>query len=282
MTTTLPGLSIRALTKLAPARGMDLAWTAQARSDAALRLIDRVVGPGEHAVDAGASYGFVMARMARLVGPGGSVQAFEPNPARHRWLHRVRAGRPHVTIHAEGLSDRRCRATLSVPRRGRRRFDEHARIDSSEAGRAADYDRVEVSLVPLDEVALGRDPTFIKCDVEGHEQAVLRGATGILERSRPTLFIEIEERHRPDPVEDTFAFLAGLGYAGFAVGPDGPVPLSDFDLERDQRRLLDGAPSLGAPPPGYVNNFLFAATGGETAKRVEAATAPSASPGSPS
>ena len=46
----------------------------------------------------------------------------------------------------------------------------------------------------LDDLALG-DVGFVKIDVEGHELAVLRGAAETLQRNRPPLLVEAEERH---------------------------------------------------------------------------------------
>ena len=61
--------------------------------------------------------------------------------------------------------------------------------------------------------------TFMKCDVEGHEDAVLAGGIELLTRERPTVLIELEERHRDEPVETAFAFFGELGYSGWAVSP---------------------------------------------------------------
>jgi hypothetical protein len=92
--------------------------------------------------------------------------------------------------------------------------------------------------------------------VEGHELAVLNGAAATFERARPTLLIELEHRHAGDRVEATLELLAGWGYDGQAIGPDGPVPLEDFDLERDQLAYLDGQVQAEMPD-GYINDFLF-------------------------
>ncbi len=78
---------------------------------------------------------------------------------------------------------------------------------------------VEVVAVPmrrLDDYANAVEPVgCIKIDVEGHEEAVLRGAAGILLRDHPSLIIEIEERHKTGSVAAVNHFLLGLGYRGF-------------------------------------------------------------------
>ena len=53
--------------------------------------------------------------------------------------------------------------------------------------------------------------SFIKCDVEGHEFAVLRGAERLLARSKPALLVEIEERHG-QTVSEVVGYLSDRGY----------------------------------------------------------------------
>jgi FkbM family methyltransferase len=45
---------------------------------------------------------------------------------------------------------------------------------------------------------------FIKIDVEGHELAVINGATTLLTTQRPLLLIEIEARHHRLPRNDRY------------------------------------------------------------------------------
>jgi FkbM family methyltransferase len=59
---------------------------------------------------------------------------------------------------------------------------------------------------PLDE--LNVSPAFIKIDVEGMGNAVLRGLRKTLERSHPAMMIEVE----PDEIEEMLGFMKGLDY----------------------------------------------------------------------
>lgn len=71
---------------------------------------------------------------------------------------------------------------------------------------------VKVPLVRLDDMIAPDEHTvsFIKCDVEGHELAVLRGAAQTL-KSGPPLLIEVEQRHHDTPLEEVFGHLLDLG-----------------------------------------------------------------------
>jgi hypothetical protein len=109
--------------------------------------------------------------------------------------------------------------------------------------------------------------SFVKCDVEGHELAVVRGAERTLREALPTLLIEIEQRHSEVGVEATFEHLLGLGYIGWAIGSDGLNPLDQFDVERDQLAFLSGF-ELRDMPTGYIHDFLFAPPGLDVEQRL--------------
>ena len=67
---------------------------------------------------------------------------------------------------------------------------------------------LDVPCLTLDSLNL-RDVDFVKIDVDGNELAVLRGATALLARDRPALFIELESRIQP--VAPVIAHLAAAG-----------------------------------------------------------------------
>ncbi|WP_063753176.1 FkbM family methyltransferase, partial [Streptomyces resistomycificus] len=120
---------------------------------------------------------------------------------------------------------------------------------------------LEVPCVTLDELAL-REVGFVKVDVDGSELAVLRGATGLLARDRPALFVELESRIQP--IGPVVTYLSLLGYDGWVLPGDKWVPLSAFPLEAHQatasyvvahgllRRVLPFRSR-----PRYVNSVLF-------------------------
>jgi hypothetical protein len=117
---------------------------------------------------------------------------------------------------------------------------------------------VEVLTVPtrrLDDYDAIEPVGCIKIDVEGHEDAVLRGATRILSRDHPALIIEIEERHKPHAVSTVRGFLEGLGYHGFFFRDNRLNPIGSFRAEKHQdvSNLVNNVSIEGK----YVNNFLF-------------------------
>jgi FkbM family methyltransferase len=250
-------LAARAVGRVHRATGMDLLWRVLRRRDAALRLVDALVAPGQVIVDAGASVGLFASRMARLVGPDGRVHVFEPNPERHERLRALAGPRRPIVLHPVALSDAAGSGQLWIPHVEGRAFAERAFLDEDGHDRTS-ATPVAVPLATFDE-ELGDDAervTFIKCDVEGHEAAVLAGAAGTLERARPAVLVEIEERHHTRPLADVLADVVPVGYSAWAVTQTGLRPFEEIDVERDHRAPLRAAGDA-TPGPEYVNDFLL-------------------------
>lgn len=183
--------------------------------------VRQLVGPGNVVVDAGANVGYITALLAQWVGVDGRVHSFEPVPITSDLLRRsvahLKLGQ--VAVHPCGVSDRAGGAKMSIPRYadGGENLYESSVID--EGGDASGMETVSIPLCRLDD-ELAKDVsriTFMKIDVEGHEESALRGAARILEESRPALLIEIMG-DLDDPSSSAgraLAFLAGFSYAPY-------------------------------------------------------------------
>jgi hypothetical protein len=115
---------------------------------------------------------------------------------------------------------------------------------------------LSIEVVPLDDFAF-EDVSLIKIDVEGHEREVIAGAELTIERSRPTLIVEIEQRHLGSAsIFDAFAQIVRLGYRGWFFRAERLERLEAFSYERDQRPYLADVKG-GRFPPAYANNFIF-------------------------
>ncbi len=151
------------------------------------RLIRRLLRPGDHFVDAGANLGYFTLLAAKLVGPEGRVDAFEPHPVnRARLIEHLRENglSDRVRVHESALSDQSGRATIHMPLRG---IANHGM--ASLFTPAGESDVVEVSTVRMDEALAGTCPTLIKMDVEGAEPLAVAGMTALVQAEHPPRMI---------------------------------------------------------------------------------------------
>lgn len=242
-------------------------WWKRRHGDFSLRIVEALVRRGDTVVDIGANWGLYAASLARLVGPGGRVHVFEPHPNNQGNLRALRDRCANLALYALALSDREGAADLYAPTFGRRRISALASLSAPRETGAVPHEAITVAVARLDTVLADAGSIgLIKCDVEGHELAVLRGAEGVLRRSQPALIVEIEQRHPDADVQATFDYLLGLGYAGYAVHADGLRPLAEFDVERDQLAFLGEDFIPYGVDQGYVYDFLFVRPGTDVAR----------------
>ena len=186
------------------------------------------------AIDVGTNmgeYSYFMARHAL------QVVAFEPNP--DLWPE-IRRRAPTARIEGVALSDRSGSAEFRYveSNTGIATIEGHNAL--SMIGDRSSIRTREVALRTLDSFMF-EGVSFLKIDVEGHEEAVLRGAEETLRRCRPSLLIESEDRHNAGAPNRLFSWLKEAGYNGYAL-------------------LGSGLKSVTAPPAvtdRYVNNFIF-------------------------
>lgn len=214
-----------------------------------LRLLPQLVDRRRMSLDIGANKGVYTYFLSRLCP---SVCAYEPNPELFAFLRR--AARRNVEVRSLALSDHCGEATLSVPVVNRRQIPGHGRLAPAFPYAVDRLETFRVQLRRLDDCG-HRDVGFIKIDVEGHEEAVLDGAANLFERDRPTLVIEIEQRHIAKDIHDVFRAVTRHGYRGSFLDGGRFTPLERFDPAHDQDPRI--ADVRGAR---YINNFVFEPT----------------------
>ncbi|HEX4507351.1 MAG TPA: FkbM family methyltransferase [Alphaproteobacteria bacterium] len=226
-----------------------VAWTQYNRTfrkhhfDAEYWLIPLFCRPDGIAVDVGANmgiYAFAMQRRAR------QVIAFEPNTDLWPFLRRFLSAR--VRLEDAALSDSAGQAEFRV-------VADNTGVATIETSNPLSmiHRRETIAVRPvatrtLDSFGL-TDVSFIKIDVEGHEEAVLAGGRGTIAANRPVVLVEAEDRHNagaPGRVADWFA---ALGYDGFFIKDRRLLPVAALSFEDTDPAGLDGG--------SYINNFLY-------------------------
>jgi FkbM family methyltransferase len=215
------------------------------------------------ALDIGANIGLYSYALSRLCP---RVEAFEPQPECARVLRAFARGTtdgttngPKVRLHEIALSDAEGQLTLHVPVVDGEAATGMASLRAEAAqGGDATMRRLQVPVRRLDSFGF-TGVGFVKIDVEGHEIEVLRGAEETLAREKPTLLIEIEQRHLGFPMTDVFDWLGARGYAGFFLRGGRKFPLEEFSYAADQEPWLDDVrhERYSRIRGRYVNNFFF-------------------------
>jgi hypothetical protein len=223
------------------------------RGDPELLVAQAVLRLGDVFVDVGANTG-IYSKAAFLC--GAKVIAFEPIPSLAAGLSRELRG--SVTVFEQAVSIEAGTANLRVPIIGGRPAFTRASLDSR-GGSEADWVDIQVSCGPPP--ALHEVVRVLKIDVEGFEMEVLRAFSELIQRDKPMVLIEAEERHSVDGVATVRDWLSDSGYHGYFMRSRCRIlhPLEAFDPQVDQTVGL--APGFGrAKPLGYINNFLFIAS----------------------
>jgi|GEM_PF-324145 len=173
-----------------------------------LRLLARILLPGDSFWDVGANIGYFALTAAKWVGPQGRVVAFEPaTPAWEALTVNIGLNAlENIRLEHLALSDRPGAATPY--RRG-----DYADGDASLIPRDGYHQHREVvATVSLDDYLAqtgAPPPTFLKVDVGSHEGKVLRGGQGLLTGSRaPILLVKMNDS------ADLGPWLQAAGYQG--------------------------------------------------------------------
>ena len=141
---------------------------------------------GDIVIDVGAAFGFYTILASKRVGREGKVVAIEPQPDNFEMLNRNIKLNKLANIVTLNYAASSQKTTLKL-------FDNYSTIQERAGQSLQSY--IEVSADTLDNLlrqAAIYEVNWVKVDVEGAELDVLKGAVGILSRSRNVaLFVEV-------------------------------------------------------------------------------------------
>ncbi len=163
-------------------------------TDPEIALLPKLLNKGDTAVDVGANGANWTYWLHGIVGRTGSVYAFEADPyyaaATDLTIRLMRL--KGVRLFPYGLSDVEEKVKLQVNDSGGLRLTGKSRIDrnaneNSIGAKSVEVRRLDSLIYDFPKLVTTR---LIKCDVEGYELFVFRGAVDIIERSRPVIILE--------------------------------------------------------------------------------------------
>jgi FkbM family methyltransferase len=195
--------------------------------------LQRLLHPGDVFVDIGANVGFHTMLAADLVGPTGTVHAFEPNPDNARLIaHSIEVNAlTNTSLYPVALSDCTGYTWFGTAIGSNGGF-----VAPAESDRAPELNPSS-TVVPtwrLDDVDLP-NVTLIKMDIEGAEPIAIRGARETIRRLKPTILFEFScamiEQVSGISGRDHLDMLVSYGYdlALIDKSSGSIMPLPDLD-----------------------------------------------------
>jgi len=199
-------------------------WRYEHRAEKdSIRFLKSLSLQGATVLDIGANRGVYSYWLSRCVGNQGSVIAFEPQLELHDTLVEVeRMFKIHnFDIRMTALSSQ-C-GTTSLHRKSV--GDGGATIESV-SDQNVEGELITVDIATLDSIVdtLPRPIRFIKCDVEGHEFEVFKGAEKVLREDKPTVLVEIHEKY----ITEVTSLLNSFGFEGTFFVERKRFPIFEF------------------------------------------------------
>jgi FkbM family methyltransferase len=192
------------------------AWAEAAQVEALRPLVPK----GSTVVDVGANVGFYTRHFTNWVGPRGKVIAIEPEAANFASLNRM--------ILQKGASNVEPIRAVAAEVSGTLKLEINP---FHPADHKISPSGVDVPALTLDDLLLeGKRPpvSLIKVDVQGAEERVLLGATAVLRKLRPLLFVEVDDaalRGMGSSAERLLGVLAAHRYEICRFENKQPVPI---------------------------------------------------------
>ena len=218
-----------------------------------LLLLDKFISKGDVVFDIGANIGEYTFVFEKLTGAE-NVYSFEPILKLFSNLKKVFL---KVNVFEIALTKKNVVSSeFKIPKIGNSKYDTRGKLDLNivEPGET-NYNLVKVSCDSIDNFVKNNELKrihFIKIDVEGHEFDVIKGGKNAIEKFRPVLLVEIEQRHHDFSINKIFNYLSPY-YS--------KIEYFDLRLKRfksiKEFNVLEMQDYSNIKTKNYVNNFWF-------------------------
>jgi FkbM family methyltransferase len=186
-----------------------------------LKVVKCLVKPGDYVVDIGANIGVYTKVLSELVGQTGRVYSVEPFPSTFEILayNVKKLGLANVEAIKVAVSDRDGVVNMSIPHDSSG-AQTHYTASVVSSGFHKNIERtVEVPTITIDTRFLpaASKIAFVKCDVEGHELACLKGARKFLDKTCAWWLMEVcgDPDEAASSAQQVFSILLGKGYSAW-------------------------------------------------------------------
>lgn len=141
-----------------------------------ISLLKEKITPGMKVLDVGANIGFYSKLLAQLVGAGGAVYAFEPDPTNFIHLKKIADKYKNIVPIQAAIGNRTGKTRLYL--------SQQLNVDHQSYPGAEGRESIEVPAYRLDDYFNQREIfDFIKIDIQGYDYYAFQGAENLVRRS---------------------------------------------------------------------------------------------------
>tara|TARA_Y100000992_G_C21240471_1_gene480452 strand:- start:635 stop:1390 length:756 start_codon:yes stop_codon:yes gene_type:complete len=185
-----------------------------------IKLVKDFIKKGTDSLDIGVYrgvYSYEMSKYSKI------VHSFEPNPIIFNDLKKnLKKIIPNMNLYNFALSNKNENLSLKVPIRNsnvsKENYEEYYKM-----GKASihdnnifdEYEKFKINSKKIDDLKFDNLISFIKIDVEGHEEQVIDGAIQTIKKHKPIMLVEIVEKYTGKNVSKTINFINSLGYKSY-------------------------------------------------------------------
>ncbi|MBW7676546.1 FkbM family methyltransferase [Chryseobacterium chendengshani] len=181
-----------------------------------------------------------------------NIYAFEPNKKLNIRLKRLF---PSMNISSVALSDENTTAEFKVPIIKGKMIASRGTLNTSYKEKDEENSYTEtVEVVKLDDWTKSKNISkidFIKIDVEGNEMKTLFGGKNTIQKFKPTLMVEMEQRHHETPIWNEISEVESWGFDANYLNR------KTFTLEKLTEETLLKNISDEKNKTDYINNIIF-------------------------
>ncbi|MDF2553482.1 MAG: FkbM family methyltransferase [Chryseobacterium sp.] len=181
-----------------------------------------------------------------------NIYAFEPNKKLSVRLKRLF---PSMNISSIALSDENTTAEFKVPIIKGKMVASRGTLNTSYREKDEEKSYTEtVEVVKLDDWTQSKNIQkidFIKIDVEGNEMKTLFGGKNTIQKFKPTLMVEMEQRHHEQPIWNEISEVESWGFEAKYLNRN------NFELEKLTEEILIKNTADEKNKTDYINNIIF-------------------------
>ena len=222
-------------------RVRERAWRERRKGEREIKIIPSLLANCNRAIDIGANVGvwsYWLSKHAK------QVESFEPNPKIFNALKNIKIN--NVNSYNIALSNKSGSVNLLIPKGSKGFSNQGASLSPIKVQGA--HKSISIEAKCLDEYNF-LDVNFIKIDVEGHEHEVIEGAQETIKKFKPTMVIEMEEKHNQIPIEAQISSVEKLGYQCCVLINEKIIKIDKIDLDKFHRNPTNR--------DSYLFNFIF-------------------------